>query len=205
MTSPDRFTWSPETGRYRDVKTGRFVPASAVLAALDQFTTARVEALVVLSEQLRTGAIGVAEWRSRTAAEVKAAHVAASAVGVGGLARLGPIERGQLGAELRKQYEFLRQFADDVASGRQRLDGKVRTRVVQYAKAARGWYFEVRRRLHGESAEERRVLHGGDHCEDCVGYAARGWVRLGTLPRPGEASRCRNNCRCTMEFRRSAR
>lgn len=52
--------------------------------------------------------------------------------------------------------------------------------------------------------EFRRVAVGDDRsCPDCVAYDAMGWmpVGVGNLPAPGEGCRCRDRCRCFLEFR----
>jgi hypothetical protein len=38
-------------------------------------------------------------------------------------------------------------------------------------------------------------------CEDCLNYAAQGWVPIGTLPPPGQMCACHDRCRCYIEYR----
>ena len=37
-------------------------------------------------------------------------------------------------------------------------------------------------------------------CQDCINYAASGWVPIGLLPPPGQRCACHDNCRCYIEF-----
>lgn len=103
---------------------------------------------------------------------------------------------------LRAQLAFLRDRAEAIASGAQKLDGSLRNRARQYANAARAKYWDVRGTVAGATGKtrERRVLGDAEHCPDCLGYAAQGWVPIGTLPPPGEGSVCRSFCACRMEW-----
>jgi hypothetical protein len=47
----------------------------------------------------------------------------------------------------------------------------------------------------------KRKLDGqAQHCQDCLDYAARGIVPIGTLPLPGQRCACRARCRCSIEY-----
>ena len=38
-------------------------------------------------------------------------------------------------------------------------------------------------------------------CQDCIGYAAQGWVPIGLLPPPGQRCACHDRCRCYIIYR----
>ena len=38
-------------------------------------------------------------------------------------------------------------------------------------------------------------------CQDCIGYAAQGWVPIGLLPPPGQRCACHDRCRCYVIYR----
>ena len=65
------------------------------------------------------------------------------------------------------------------------------------------WRGKMEAKLAAGFTEEQRFLNPAEHCDDCVGYAARGRVPIGTLPEPGEASACQENCRCTKKYYRA--
>ena len=48
------------------------------------------------------------------------------------------------------------------------------------------------------SAEYGRV--GQKHCEDCLRYAARGTVPIGSVPLPGQRCACGARCRCSVRY-----
>ena len=53
----------------------------------------------------------------------------------------------------------------------------------------------------GMKQMRRRAILDKKCCEDCIGYNAMGWQPMGALPVPGERCRCRDRCRCTMDYR----
>jgi hypothetical protein len=49
----------------------------------------------------------------------------------------------------------------------------------------------------------RRILDfQAQHCQDCLDYAARGLVPIGSVPLPGQRCACRARCRCRVEYKR---
>lgn len=114
-----------------------------------------------------------------------------------------PSDFGRVGRELRDQYGYLRRFARQIKSGDQRLDGRFRARVKLYAQSGLVSYTDAEAELAARMGrtEERNVIDpGAEHCEECKALSARGWVPIGTLPRPGRR-RCLSNCRCRLEYR----
>lgn len=196
------YGWSARAGRYRDLATGRFVSFRAVREALDAVVDSSAERLGSLAEKLITGELGLGDWTREMAMEVKRAHLAAVASAKGGWAQLTPADLGRVGAELKKQYGYLRRFATEIADGKQAPNGRVIVRAKMYAQSARKTYEESRRQIQGARGitQERRVRHALESCQDCIEYEALGWQPLGTLPPIGD-SRCRMNCRCTFEYR----
>lgn len=104
---------------------------------------------------------------------------------------------------LSDELGFLNRFAAQIKSGRQRRDGTLARRAGLYVQAARNAYERVRARVRGQAGatQMRRVLHANESCEDCVDYAAQGWVEIGALPMPGDGSQCGRRCLCTVEYR----
>jgi hypothetical protein len=51
----------------------------------------------------------------------------------------------------------------------------------------------------------RRILDPqAAHCQDCLDYARRGLVSIGSLPMPGQRCACRSNCKCRVEYKRGS-
>jgi hypothetical protein len=195
------FTWDARSRRYRSV-TGRFVSSAAVRAELDKSIDAAGRAMREASDALREGRMSLAAWELRMAEEIRNSHLASTALAKGGWSRMTPSDYGRAGREIRRQYEYLRNFAAQIASGKQKLDGTLGRRAELYLHAARGQYEETRRRDEAERGmdEEARIRHARDSCPTCVDEARKGWQPIGTLRRIGD-SECRSRCRCTFDYR----
>jgi len=182
---------------------GRRVPDTAIRQAVDAVIDAQRQKTAALAERLRTGAIKLADWESTMHADLKALHVAIGTVAQGGTAQMSPAAYGFLGSELKTQYRYLTNFAQEIASGKQLLNGTLAARSDLYVEAARGTYYDVLTRQAASRGETmaRRVLGGSEHCAGCVVEAAKDWVPLGDLA-PIGSQQCRSRCRCQVEYRR---
>jgi hypothetical protein len=198
------FGFNEVAGRYISLSTGRFVPFLEVRDALDVVIEASGSRMNALTDQLINEQISLAEWQIGMMEEIKISHTAAAASARGGWAQMSPSDWGATGRLIRDQYDFLRNFANEIATGKQRLDGTARVRTQLYAQAPRGTFEEMRRRyerLMNGMEEERRVLGEADHCQSCLDAAALKWQPIGTLPRIGD-SLCLTNCHCHFIFRK---
>lgn len=198
------FGWNEVAGRYVDLSTGRFVPFLDVRDALDQVIGASGVRMNTLTDSLIAEQISLAEWQLGMMEEIKISHTAAAASARGGWAQMSQADWGATGRLVRNQYDFLRNFAAEIASGKQRLDGTARVRTDLYAQAARGTFEETRRRyerLMNGMEEEMRVLGEADHCKGCLAQAKLKWQPIGTLD-PIGAEECVTNCHCTFHYRK---
>jgi hypothetical protein len=196
------FTFDPNFQRYRDSR-GRLVADATVRAALDQVLAQQTQQVRDLSQQLLDGTIALGAWQLGMMQTIKQAHVVALATAHGGWEQLDQSAYGWVGAaQIKPQYQYLRQFAQDLASGVQPMNGVVVARATLYIGAARVTHREAQRRMAAQRmvGEERRVLGVADHCRTCVQQAKLGWQPFGTLKRIGD-SECRVNCRCSVQFR----
>jgi hypothetical protein len=200
-TPKSAYRYNRGASRYIDAR-GRFVPQQSIRDELDRSIEQSQRRMRDASESMRTGATTLAEWQTIMMDEIRASHLASHALARGGWAQMTAADYGRAGRAIRTQYDFLQKFAEQVASGAQRLDGTLTRRALMYLDAARGHYEDIRRREHEIRAfdEERRTLHAKDSCVDCVRYASLGWSPIGTLPRIGD-SVCRTKCHCTFEYR----
>lgn len=200
-----RFRWEPNdtgAGRYRDTKTGRFVSAHRVRDALDRTLDGADDVTGVLADALKERSINLAEWQVRMSQHVKATHLNAVALERGGWANMTPADYGRAGQIIREQYAYLRRFVDDIATGRQRLDGSLNVRARMYTQAGRKTFHKSRHASlrDGPVTHVRSRLHPADHCEECVALDGK-WFKIGD-PRyklPGDRI-CRVNCHCTEEY-----
>lgn len=198
------FVWNAERGVYINTETNRIVPFSVIRDIVDEVNVAQLSRMTALSTQLQAGEITLAEWQIGMAQRIKILNVNASVLARGGWAQMSQSDWGWTGAQIKEEYKFLRNFAEEIASGKQVLDGRFLYRAGMYENAGRGIFEDMRRRIeetHNLMEEEARELGIADHCEDCLKYAALGYRPIGTLPRIGD-SRCKTNCHCRFKFRR---
>lgn len=196
------YGWNEAAGRYIDLSSGRFVPALEVRDALESVIDASSVRINLLAESLVDGRISLAEWQSGMLEQVKLAHVASAASARGGWAQMSQSDWGAAGQLIRTQYDYLRNFSNQIANGEQLLNGSALVRAGMYGDAARCTFEETRRRyekLMNGMELERRVLGESDHCEDCLDAADEGWQPIGILPAIGD-SVCLTNCHCSFEF-----
>jgi hypothetical protein len=200
------------------VPAGATVPAPVPLGAGARLTPEQVRSvadtvidalepeMARVGEQLAASRITLAEWFARMEDMIAERHLLAAAAARGGLDQLTEADRVWVRDRIVEQFQFLDGFADDLASGRQALDGRYAQRVRQYAQAPRGTYEAMRGRVAADAGadEEFNVLAAADHCDLCVGETRRGWVPIGTLVPVGQRT-CRANDRCTLRYRTAAR
>lgn len=215
MTAPIRptlrspragITWSEELRRYRDERTGRIVPAARVRSALDLSIEAYKPTVRELATQLRAGQLSLRGWQLGMEVAIKDANLLGAAGAVGGWEQLrtNPSALGRVGREIRAQYEFLDGFVQDIASGKQKLDGSLTNRATMYVDNARVSY-EAQRTAEDRAAgldQERSIRHASDSCEGCIREERRGWVAVGEIVPIGDRN-CLTRCRCSIERRRS--
>lgn len=207
MTAPTRlqpsgFRWDASIARYRDGRTGRIVSTAQVRAAIDG-TIAEYKSLArSLAEQLRAGNISNRVWEAEMRVVVKDVQLLGAAGAAGGWAQLDQRSFGRAGREIRDQYAFLDNFATEIMTGDQKLDGSLTNRAIMYVEAARGAYEREREAIETEAGftEERSIRHASDSCEGCIREERRGWVAIGALVPIGDRN-CLTRCQCTIERR----
>jgi len=201
--TPD-FRFNPNlgsTGRYIG-KNGRAVSNQAIVNELENIVSGVKTEMTAISQRLQAGTINLADWQLQMRDRVKIIHTAEASIAKGGWARMTPSDWGRVGSIAKKQYAFLQNFAIDIESGKQKLNGQFLRRAGMYADAGRGTGGDVQRIEANKNGltEERRIRFPGDSCPTCIDQAKQGWQPLGTLNRIGD-SECRTNCRCVFEFR----
>ncbi len=153
-----------------------------------------------ISNQLVNGEISLADWQFGMAKNLKLQHIGAA------LAAGGPeptqADYGLMGAKIKEQYKYLNNFAKDIASGEQLLNGSLLSRANLYDQAARGTYhdFETLAMEEIGNTQARRVLGISDHCGGCQEEAIRGWVPI-TQVAPIGSKECRSRCHCSIIYR----
>lgn len=196
------FVWNAGAARYRSAATGQFVSRQYVQRALEARFAESAYRMRLYTDAMVLGDAPLDVWREAMAVEVRRAHLQATALGRGGWAQVTPSDWGSAGARIRSEYEYLRQFAQDIIDGKL-SEAQIRSRMELYASSVNTSYWEGDRSAKTDAGftEERRETTPAEHCLDCLELASRGWQPIGTLPPPGVDSRCQSNCKCIMAFR----
>ena len=193
------FTWDGHW--YRDAR-GRFVSRASVEAAQRRMARALEERMVALSLALQDGTLSLGGWQTGMLRLIKEGHVATYAAARGGWGNLSQADFGRMGPHVRAQYEYLRRFAEQIASGQQPLNGRLIARTRLYARST--WTtFEIERlrvNLVNDFSEVRNILGIAEHCPGCVEATSLGWVKVEDMPPIGTRD-CLANCHCHYEYR----
>ncbi|MBN9393450.1 MAG: hypothetical protein J0I20_35795 [Chloroflexi bacterium] len=197
------FLYDPAKRAYKSLSTGRYLTAQEVRKVVDAVIDSYQAEFVAISARLQAGELSLAEWQMQMAQAVKGLHVATAVAANGGFNNMSQADYGFVGSQVKRQYQFLQGFADDIVSGKQLVQsGSLLNRTKLYAQAARGTYEQTarrRERLAG-STEEKRNLGASDSCQTCLDEAAKSWQPIGTLRAIGD-SLCLANCRCEFSYK----
>lgn len=195
------FIYDPQTGQYRDGG-GRFVPAATIRAALDRVIDAQSVAMRTMTQQMMDGQLSLGAWQAGMMQSIKATHLIGLSVAGGGWNTLDQSDFGWVGQRIRGEYAYLRDFASQLASGQQPLNGTVLSRVALYAEAGRATHRAALQRLAVQDGmqQERNQLGAADHCPGCLSQTAMGWQPVGTLIPCGSRD-CMSRCRCHIQYR----
>jgi hypothetical protein len=158
--------------------------------------------MLAINNALVAEAVTLEAWQDAMIATVRRAHIEAYALGRGGMENMTQADYGRIGAFLRREYGFLRDFVAEIHAGNLTGDA-LRVRLEMYAKHTQQTFWTGARSLQANEgmSEERRVVNAGESCEDCTFYESEGWQEIGYFPPPGNDAVCMANCNCGMEFR----
>lgn len=199
---PQQYFWDDRLGRYRDAR-GHFVSEAVIRGGVDNVIAQAQQDMRAVAQKFRTDdAFTVADFQREMMRLIKLTHVTSALAVYGGKQHMTPSTWGRVGQIIRVQYQYVTKMSQDILDGRQRLNGRLDVRAMQYANAARATYENLRRIQQPEYGRvfERNVLHAKESCVGCVSATGRGWEPIGSLP-PIGARECRGNCRCTMQYR----
>lgn len=199
------YGWNPGAARYIDLTTGRFVSETFIEQTIEGRIDEGFERLQNMLAAVLDGGVPVETWQEAFAVELRRGHTQMMALGKGGWSRVTPSDWGKVGAKLKKEYGYLRDFAQAVADGRVSI-GQIMDRMNQYASGVWSsyWKGDTAAKQDAGFDEEMRVLNSAaKHCSGCPELAGH-WEPIGTLPAPGEGAPCRHKCRCGKRYRKSA-
>jgi len=198
------YRWEPNTGvsgRYRDER-GRFVAGATVRRELDRYLDT-ADPAKALAEALRGRQVSLADWEIGMRRVIKNTHLNAVALERGGWSNMTPADFGRVGQIVREQYGYLKGFAADIASGKQRLDGTLGVRAKLYSQAGRNSYYRSKAaNMSGGVTHQRSIRGKRDSCWQCVELDGRIFrIDDTSFPLPGRRA-CNHNCGCHVEYLR---
>jgi len=191
------WSYDRKVGRYRNEK-GQFLSKKAVGAIVDGRISKLEQQLKSFTEKLVNGSITLDQWQGSVREAIKIAHIQVATIGYGGKAEMGRSEYGRIGQRLRSEYTYLQGFVRISAP-------MAMARIGLYAQSVRGSYWqgtEMKEQQRGFSMMRRVLDNQAVHCQDCIGYAARGIVSIGSLPMPGVRCECGARCKCSVVYYR---
>jgi hypothetical protein len=195
--------WNEMAGRFVNER-GQFVSDASVRAVVDAVADQASARLAASAQAMLDGTKSLASFQAEAMQIIKTSHVATATLAHGGAAQMTFATYGAAGRSIRDQYDFLRGMAQDIASGRQPLNGSLVARARQYGQAARVTF----ERAYGRDQQqrgyrfERSLLSVAEHCAQCVSEARKGWAPIGTLIPIGQRT-CRGQCRCSIRYSRA--
>ena len=198
------YVWEPGTARYRNNSTGRFVAEKAIVAEIGRYADRVTENATSITQRFTDGNITSQQWRALMGREIKDAYIVQLQAGTGGRLATTQADYGRIGGRLAFQYRQLNKLQAEFEAGTI-SEKQLMARAQMYTQSSRQAFFDGATASNEAAGytEERRTLGAVRTvlCATCVGYAARGWVPIGTLPEPGQDSECLSNCRCNKEYR----
>lgn len=198
-----KWKWSEKKGLYIYKSSGQAVKFSVIKSAFEKVIAVSSGRMEALTAQLIGKRISLAAWQLGMSVQVKLLHMSSAAAARGGWTRMSPADWKYANSLAKNQMKYLKNFAKQIRTKKQPLDGRALSRTRMYAEAGRSTFEQVRRRFEAVSngkKEEKRELGAADHCKDCVRYANMGWQPIGTLPPIGQ-SICLTKCHCKFVYR----
>ena len=196
------YRWEPNagaSGRYRDER-GRFVASSTVRRELDRYLDT-ADPAKALGEAFRGRQVSLADWEVAMRRHVKNTQLNAVAMERGGYANMTPSDFGRVGQIVREQYGYLKGFAADIASGKQKLDGTLARRASLYSQSARNSYYRSKAaNATGKVTHQMSVRSARDSCWQCRELDRKVFrIDDTSFLLPGRRV-CNHNCQCHLAY-----
>ncbi|NEP60318.1 MAG: hypothetical protein F6K31_25500 [Symploca sp. SIO2G7] len=212
LDHPDYY-YDRKTNRYKYKDTNRFAPKQAILALTKKYRDHSKADLIKLAHQYHSGQLSLEQFQRLAASNIKQIHLAEAILGAGGVEVMTPARFLIVARQLKRQYYTgidpltrdrfgLKHLAADIVDGIS--EAQLANRLRMYGDAAKVSFWSVKTDVarSQDNTEARRVLgRTHQHCEQCLRYAALGWVSIEQLILPTQQCECRSQCKCTVEFR----
>jgi hypothetical protein len=192
---------------YRNLDTGRFASRKDVLDWVNGSLSQSKNVTDTLAAYVggESPILSVADWKKAMRQEIKDEYIRQYLGGIGGRDQMTQARWGQVGGMLSEQYKHLDGFADDLEN---LSEAQIRARSRMYVHSSKEGFERAQKQVKiGAGAEEERWnLTDAENCQDCIDFAARGWVLIeddvfdGCEPGSG-CTECLTNCMCFKTYR----
>jgi len=170
---PGPWQWDDRAKRYRDTATGRFITQRKAVTLRDYYIEAKKSEMDALSRRLVDKEINLAQWTLEMRQQVKDTYINEYMLARGGRNNMTQADWGRIGAMVKKQYQFVDNFARDIDAGKV-SGGQIQTRARMYVDS-------------GTQAFERAKTE------------SLGLPPLPAYPGDGQTV-CRANCQCAWDI-----
>lgn len=171
-----RYRVTPEGAQATGQRAGTFVGDARMVQLRDQFIAAQKDPVNVLAGQIANRQISIQQWTESMRNEIKTNFINEYLLAHGGRESMTQADWGRIGQMVRTQYQYLDNFAADVAGG-DMSEKAIAARARMYVEAS------------SQAFERGKV-------------AARGMPDLPAYPTEG--TQCRANCACSWDIHETA-
>lgn len=197
-------TYDRRTGSYR-ASNGKFIGRATILRLVDEESDRLSTRLKAHTRLLTSNSIDLPEWQQRMAEDIKLSGIRMGVFASGGRSQTSSAVYGTVGRELREQYKYLANFAQDLAAGKLSKQQAI-ARAGMYGGSARVAFHQaqkVTRKREGFVEAKRSLDPGAIHCASCLLYDTQGqWLPVEQVTMPTINCQCMFRCRCAVFFRR---
>lgn len=192
--------YDKKTARFRDGK-GKFISPIQIRKQIEATVERCGRKMRTTTEKLLSKEITLSEWTKEMKDQIKIQHTLSASVGRGGRKQMSQSDWGKVGAELKKQYQFLDKFADDLKKGRV-SEARAKQRAALYSRSARTVYADALKTANKDAGKvlSRRVVHASESCAECLRWSSMGYIDAEKQPPIGSLI-CRSNCRCEIIYK----
>jgi hypothetical protein len=183
---------------------GKEILVKDIAEAVDKVAQRTKKEMKEIAESFVSKKINRAEFEIQMRDKIKASHILSRSIAKGGREQMTIKDWSRVGNGVKEQYKYLNNFERKIANG-QLSDAQIVSRAQLYAASGRTDYFKDFQQAKSEwrdgekEPKARRVLNAAESCEDCIEYAALGFVPVTELPEIGD-SICGIYCKCELEF-----
>jgi hypothetical protein len=187
-------------------RSGQFVSQAKIKDIVDrEYIRSQKTVLGTIGDRLISGELELADWETEVAQALKTLHINSYTLGKGGIERLTQRDYGTIGAKIKREYAYLRNFTNDVAKGEMSI-AQFQNRLRMYADSAFATYQQARVISHRSDGFEwyRNIRNASESCNECISISAQVWAEVGIYAAIG-ARQCKGADRCNWEFAKGDR